>query len=69
MPLCYRGSHVPVTRTGGALQLPQGFPDQRPTEAPIGPSHQNCCVCDLHFIIFSEIRGKAASRPGSPCSS
>jgi hypothetical protein len=48
---------------------PQGLLDQRPTEAPIGPSHQNSCVCDLHFIFLGEIRGKAASRPGSPCSS
>ena len=27
------------------------------------------CVRDVHFIILSEIRAKAASRPGSPCSS
>jgi hypothetical protein len=41
-------------------------PGQHP---PIGSSRWKCCVCDVHFIVLSEIRGKAASRPASPWSS
>jgi putative exporter of polyketide antibiotics len=31
-------------------QSASGLLDQRPTEAPRGPSHQTCCVCDLHSL-------------------